>query len=99
MVCSGADNSEYRDEFLEKAVWLVENGVDVNTFDKAGCTALHYAAKNYFRKLVQYFLKECNMNPSIKDPKKKNGKTPVELIPDGHYGIVKLFEKAEKNNR
>ena len=88
-----------REKVLETTKWLVEKGADVNAFDDEGFTALHYAAKNGSRKLVQFFLRECQMDYSIKDPRKDDGKTPLEVVPQENIKIIRIFQNKEREQR
>jgi ankyrin repeat protein len=63
---------------------LLERGVDVNAFNRAGQTALHIAAERGSDVLVQ-FLADHGAEPDVRD---RQGRTPLELASSGRKDQV-----------
>jgi ankyrin repeat protein len=69
---------------------VVEAGADVNARDNAGCTALHLAAQNGFRAIVEFLLSRSTCDPSITD---LFGRNAASYAITAHPDIAELITR------
>lgn len=77
---------------MEMAAWLIELGLKLNAVDNQGLTPLHYAAKQARYPLLHLLL-ACG---AIGIKGKKDGKKPLDLIPEFNESLIKLYHKYQQ---
>jgi len=62
---------------MEKILWYMANGADINETDSEGKSALFYAIQANSKKLVKYLLECSNLKKELKTI---SGKSPIHYV-------------------